>query len=332
MSKSYDNGIPLFAPPERQAALVRRVVTDSRRPGDPKDPDACTLVALLDAFADPAVAHQVRGRYRTGGIGYGDVTRDGILGRMVLPHGDEGRGPAVVLLHAGIGDRRMWSEHVGPLAAAGFRVVAVDLPGFGEAPVPAELAPWRDVVETLDALGLDRAVLAGCSFGGAVALSTAVWAPDRVGGLALVSAPPPFLEPSGELTAVWEAEEAALEAGDVDAAVDAVLAAWVQPDAPAGVRERVAAMQRHALERQIAAPEPDELPDPAESAPDAVARLDVPAWVAVGEHDMEDFLRGAQQIAAALGTEAVVLEGAGHLAPLETPEAFRRGLLEFLAA
>ncbi|MBI5104851.1 MAG: tryptophan--tRNA ligase [Solirubrobacterales bacterium] len=73
MSKSYDNTIPLFAAPERQAALVRRVVTDSRRPEEPKDPDTCTLVALLDAFGDPAAAREVRDRYRTGGIGYGDV-------------------------------------------------------------------------------------------------------------------------------------------------------------------------------------------------------------------------------------------------------------------
>jgi tryptophanyl-tRNA synthetase len=73
MSKSYGNTIPLFAPPEQQAKLIRRVVTDSRRPQDPKDPDTCTLVALLDTFADPAVAQEVRARYRTGGIGYGDV-------------------------------------------------------------------------------------------------------------------------------------------------------------------------------------------------------------------------------------------------------------------
>jgi tryptophanyl-tRNA synthetase len=73
MSKSHGNTIPLFAPPEEQAALVRRVVTDSRGPGDPKDPDACTLVALLDAFAEPLIAQEVRGRYRTGGLGYGDV-------------------------------------------------------------------------------------------------------------------------------------------------------------------------------------------------------------------------------------------------------------------
>lgn len=73
MSKSHGNTIPLLAAPGEQAALVRRIVTDSRRPEEPKDPDACTLVALLDAFAAPAVARDVRARYRTGGIGYGEV-------------------------------------------------------------------------------------------------------------------------------------------------------------------------------------------------------------------------------------------------------------------
>src|SRR5690242_7462263 len=73
MSKSHGNAIPLLAAPEEQAKLIRRVITDSRRPQDPKDPDRCTLVALLDTFADAAAAREVRGRYRTGGIGYGDV-------------------------------------------------------------------------------------------------------------------------------------------------------------------------------------------------------------------------------------------------------------------
>jgi tryptophanyl-tRNA synthetase len=73
MSKSYANTIPLFAEPDQQARLIRRIVTDSRRPDEPKDPDTCPLVALLDTFADPATAQEVRARYRTGGIGYGDV-------------------------------------------------------------------------------------------------------------------------------------------------------------------------------------------------------------------------------------------------------------------
>jgi tryptophanyl-tRNA synthetase len=71
MSKSYGNTIPLFAPSQQQSRLVRRIVTDSRRPEDPKDPD--TLVALLDTFADPAAAADMRDRYRAGGVGYGDV-------------------------------------------------------------------------------------------------------------------------------------------------------------------------------------------------------------------------------------------------------------------
>jgi len=73
MSKSYANTIPVFAAPQAQERLIRRVVTDSSRPEEPKDPDACTLVALLDAFAAPSVVAEVRSRYRSGGIGYGEV-------------------------------------------------------------------------------------------------------------------------------------------------------------------------------------------------------------------------------------------------------------------
>lgn len=50
-----------------------RIVTDSTPPEDPKDRDACTLVALLRAFADGPTVADVEARYRTGGIGYGEV-------------------------------------------------------------------------------------------------------------------------------------------------------------------------------------------------------------------------------------------------------------------
>ena len=72
-AKGYANTIPLMAPPEQQAKLVRRVVTESRAPQDPKGPDTCTLVASSSPVADPAATPQVRDRYRTGGSGYGDV-------------------------------------------------------------------------------------------------------------------------------------------------------------------------------------------------------------------------------------------------------------------
>ena len=71
MSKSYGNEIPLMADADSVRARVRRIVTDSTPPEEPKEPD--TLVALLRAFADPGTVAAVEERYRTGGIGYGEV-------------------------------------------------------------------------------------------------------------------------------------------------------------------------------------------------------------------------------------------------------------------
>ena len=244
---------------------------------------------------------------------------------MRLPSDEAGSGPAVVLLHAGVADRTMFAEHLEPLAAAGRRAIALDLPGFGEAaPQAGPSAPWNDVLETLRALGVDRATLVGVSFGGAVALRVAVTAPAALERLVLVSAPAPVLEPSDELRAAWAEEEAALEGDDVEAAIDAVVRAWTLPDAPEALRERVAAMQRRAFALQRDAPEATEAPDPLDEHPELLQGLDLPTVVAVGARDKPDFLASAESLAAALPrAEHVVIPGAGHLAPLETPEAFR---------
>jgi pimeloyl-ACP methyl ester carboxylesterase len=253
-------------------------------------------------------------------------------GRMVLPHNDVGAGPAVLLLHAGIADRTMWAEHLGPIAAAGYRVVAVDLPGFGEALPSRESAEWSDVVETMDALSIKRTTLVGNSFGGDVALRVAVVAPERIAALVLVSARPPGMEPSSELQAVWEAEESALERGDVEAAVGAIVDAWLRTEAAPALRGQVAAMQRRALEVQLAAGEQSTgLPDPIEANPDALERLAIPTLVAAGELDMPDFRDGVDTLAHHLQhVRRVVIPRAGHLAPLEQPEAFRDVLIGFL--
>jgi pimeloyl-ACP methyl ester carboxylesterase len=250
---------------------------------------------------------------------------------VLLPHDDVGAGLAVVLLHAGIADRTMWAEHLRPIAAAGYRVVAMDLRGFGEAPPAQEKAPWSDVVQTMDALAIDRAVLVGNSFGSAVALRVAVVAPERAVAIALVSAPPPDLEPSPELQAAWEAEGSALERGDIEAAVGAVVDAWLRADAPTALRERVAAMQRCASEFQAAAGAVTEAWDPIKQDPRALRRLAIRALVAAGELDMPDFRFGAETLEQSLRhARRVVIADAGHLAPLEQPEAFRELLLGFL--
>lgn len=252
----------------------------------------------------------------------------------MLPHDEAGSGEVVLLLHAGVADRSMWREHLEWLAEAGYHAVAVDLPGFGEAAFgDGPQAPWEDVLRTLRDLNVERAVLVGNSFGAAVALRVAAIAPAAVSGLVLISPPPLALEPSAQLSAAWEAENAALDRGDVDAAVDAVVHAWTQPGAPQALRDRVAAMQRRTFELQGVGAEAQEAPDPLEQHPEVLAELPIPTLAAAGEHDMPDFRHGADELAEVLPAgQCVVIPGAGHLAPLETPQAFRELLLGFLRA
>jgi len=248
---------------------------------------------------------------------------------MLLPLDDVGDGPVVLLLHAGVADRRMYAQHLRPLADAGVRAIAVDLPGFGEARMPDEEdAPWADVIDTLDQLGVEQAALVGNSFGGAVALRVAVVAPDRVSALVLVSAPGEGIKPSPQLAAVWDAEASALDEGDVDGAVDAIVDGWTLPNAPAELRELVADMQRRAFETQLAGPELPQGRDPLDGRLDELARVHAPTLIAVGEHDMPDFQLAAEAFARVLPDARVeTIAGAGHLAPLERPERFRELVL-----
>ncbi len=73
MSKSYGNAIGLMAAPDVMHRQIRRIVTDSTPPEEPKDPETCTLAALLRAFAEPPTVADVERRYRKGGIGYSEV-------------------------------------------------------------------------------------------------------------------------------------------------------------------------------------------------------------------------------------------------------------------
>jgi pimeloyl-ACP methyl ester carboxylesterase len=248
----------------------------------------------------------------------------------VLPHTERGDGRPLLLLHAGIADRRMWSEHLEPLAEAGRRAIAVDLPGFGEAvPRREPVAHWEDVAATMEALGVERAPLVGNSFGASVALRVAAVHPRRVSSLLLVSASAvPEPDPSPELLAAWEAEGEALDAGDFEKAVEATVSSWVRPQAPAEVGERIATMQRENYERHASA-HPEWAPDPLEEDPGLVGAIGCPALLAAGEEDMVDFRNAVRELAERMPrARATLIGGCGHLAPLEAPEEFRRLVIE----
>jgi tryptophanyl-tRNA synthetase len=72
MSKSYDNTIPLFGTSKELKKTVNRIVTDSRPPEEPKDPETSTIFQIYRAIASPAECEALAGRFRSG-IGWGDA-------------------------------------------------------------------------------------------------------------------------------------------------------------------------------------------------------------------------------------------------------------------
>lgn len=74
MSKSYDNTIPLFAPPGELKKLIAGIVTDSRAPGEAKDTEGSALFQLYQAFASAGETAAMRQAYADG-IGWGDAKR-----------------------------------------------------------------------------------------------------------------------------------------------------------------------------------------------------------------------------------------------------------------
>jgi len=112
----------------------------------------------------------------------------------MLAHDAAGRGdcPVVVLVHGWPLNRTIWSAVTPRLAASGIRVLAPDLPGFGESPPlpgpsPRVEAYAAELATFLEAVGPHRLAVAGHSFGGYVALALAETRPDLVGGLGLIA-------------------------------------------------------------------------------------------------------------------------------------------------
>lgn len=249
------------------------------------------------------------------------------------------RGPAggapVVLLHAGVADRRMWADLEQELAE-GHDVLSVDLRGFG-ASATEPSGPWshvEDVAATLDALEVRAARVVGCSLGAGVAAELAATRPDLVASLLLVTPGGPLItEVTEQLRTFFRAEGTALEAGDVEAAVEANIATWVDgpqrsrqpaPDLEP-VREAVRTMQRAAFDLQLTWPdevfEAEQELDP--PVGERLGDLAVPTTVLVGELDVDAIVLTAERVAATVpGATLVRWPDAAHLPSLEHPGRF----------
>ena len=110
-------------------------------------------------------------------------------------HIDEGAGPLVVLLHGFPELPSCWRHQVGPLTAAGFRVVAPALRGYAGSPAPTEVSGYTadkladDIAGVIEAAGEESGVVIGHDWGASVAWATAGLRPERVRAVAGLSVP-----------------------------------------------------------------------------------------------------------------------------------------------
>ena len=108
---------------------------------------------------------------------------------------DQGEGPPVVLCHGFPGLWFTWRHQIDALAAAGYRVIAPDMRGYGRSSAPADSGAYDrratvgDLVGLLDALDIEQAVFAGHDFGAHLVWDLPAWAPGRVRALMQLSVP-----------------------------------------------------------------------------------------------------------------------------------------------
>ncbi len=235
---------------------------------------------------------------------------------------DEGSGAVALFIHGFPLDATMWRDQVDRLSA-GRRCIAVDLRGFGRsAAVTADVLPMErhadDLAALLDHLDVARCDVVALSMGGYVALAMAQLHAARVRSLALI-----------DTRAEADSEEG--KAGRGEAArrlmshgrrhfAESMLPALVAPAAPTIVRARLRTMMEGCRYETIIAALAGMRLRPDRTG--ILGRLDVPAVVVVGEHDAITPPAAAKAMTAAIpGASLHVIPGAGHMAPMEAPDA-----------
>lgn len=222
----------------------------------------------------------------------------------------------------------MWAAQVAALESAGHRVVAPDLPGYGDAQLEPGEVSYVDAAASQ--LGGPAAVV-GCSFGGRVALELAFHRPELVDRLVLVGAGLGSWDWSEETQADFAEEEELIERGDLAGAAAQQARMWLAPDATPAVRELTEAMTLRSYEQQLPLEELSQATWPSPSAAERLTEIAAPTLVLVGTQDVGDIVAMADHLAARIpGARLERIEGAGHLPSLERPDELNRLLLDFL--
>jgi pimeloyl-ACP methyl ester carboxylesterase len=272
--------------------------------------------------------------------------------RGVLGYDDSGTGRVVVLVHAGLADRRMWDRQFAVLSRT-HRTIRYDWRGYGgSSDLSAEVAHHEDLLALMNALEIESATLVGASMGGCYALDAALTQPGRVDGLVLVSAVfSGFAWPAESLAQTENSARAAVpperlsryaqrdlepDPADVAAMAAANVALMVAgpgrslDDLEPAVRDQALLMCADVFAREWSSPAFPER----HLRPPAAGRLhevSVPTLVINGLCDLGGVQAAADQLTEGIaGARRLDLERTGHLAPVERPAETSAAIDELL--
>jgi pimeloyl-ACP methyl ester carboxylesterase len=238
---------------------------------------------------------------------------------------EEGTGPAVLFIHGGLGDLRLWEPQARALSER-FRCIRLDLRLYGRSESPGVAFSWvEDIVGVLDALGVERAALVGLSFGGALVLDTALEHPERVWALAHVAGAVSGLPIDAYTEEQEAAYEAADESGDLDTAMAIDFAVW----APLGADDTLRELWR-------ATPDARGIPDGAEPAPrpdshERLSEIVVPTLVVLASLDPPGLQEIDRRVARTVPGARLVEVDSDHYLTLREADRISELLIEFLS-
>jgi 3-oxoadipate enol-lactonase len=250
-----------------------------------------------------------------------------------MAYTDVGLGRPIVLIHGYPFNRSLWSEQVAALSNR-YRFIVPDLRGFGESDASEGTATMnrmaQDVARLLDHLEISRAVIAGLSMGGYVALAFYKQFPSRVRALILADTRAQADTEEAKQTRAQQAEKALSEgmAGIADAMLPKLLTPETVSKRPEVVKRVRDMMLKTKPEGAAAAlfgmAEREDLME-------LLPRITSQTLIVVGAEDAITPVADSEKMHHGIaGSRLVVLENAGHVSNLERTGQFNEALMDFL--
>jgi pimeloyl-ACP methyl ester carboxylesterase len=248
-----------------------------------------------------------------------------------------GEGPALVLIHAGFLDSRMWDTQF-ELFSESYRVIRYDVRGFGKSDVArTKFSDYKDLRRLIDHLKVKTASLVGVSNGGRIASDFAVEYPSIVDHLVLVSPGMSGYKSSGpQEDKMWEEfdkqmkpQEDADREGRAADAVEMDVNAWASTQTPAN-RERITQIAMDNFHVHVENPWKLQIP-PEPRTFQRLSQIGIPTLLIIGDRDVAPQILMVDNIYSHIpGSKKVLIPGADHIVNMSKPEEFNKTVLEFL--